>query len=68
MTILEHRLLEASKDAELARIDASRHPESAHYARRCDRRCRIADTLNELVWRERIAIAHGMKPSVWRKK
>lgn len=67
MTKLEHRFYEASKDAEIARMEASCHPGSAHYARRADRRCRVAYALEELVWQERIAIAHGMKPHIWRK-
>lgn len=67
MTQLEHRFSEATKDAVIARMEASRHPGSAHYARRADRRCRVAYALEELVWQERIAIAHGMKPNIWRK-
>lgn len=67
MTRLEHRFSEASKDAWIARMEASCHPGSAHYARRADRRCRVAYALEELVWQERIAIAHGMKPNIWRE-
>lgn len=62
MTRLEHRFYEASKDAGIARMEASQHPDSAHYARRADRRCRVAYALEELVWQERIAIAYSTPP------